>query len=921
MITSLVSSRTFRSLLLTIGTLCLIAGLLLLASTSPVVAQDEPSVFHPVYALLDADGRNVVETGNPVSTMKTCGSCHDTEFIAGHSFHADVGLSNFGGGGATTAGHTWDSSSGYFGNWNPLTYRYLSPTGDVRVDLTTAEWLQVFGARHVGGGPAVTARDGRPLTEVAADTTNIESSIIDPATGEAVPWDWNVSGVVEMNCFLCHSATPNNDARVEALQAGEFAWANSATLLGSSLITREGENWQWNAAAFDAEGNLLPEYVTIGDPRSDACGQCHGSVHLDAQVPLVFETCSVDDWRTYTTGQVISPQRVSNSGMNIEDKSDVTRSWDVHAERVLNCNDCHFSLNNPVRMFPDAASQPDHLLFDPRRIDFGEYLLRPLHQFAKGENAQSVVAPEYSDTLRRCDSCHSLEATHDWLPYKERHVSALACESCHVPKLYAPALESLDWTVLDTNGQPIQECRGAGSINTNNPAETFVTGYEPVLLTRRNADGSESLAPFNVVAVYYWVYGDPARPVPLRDLQAVWLQDEQYAPEILAAFDSSGDGTLDAAELQLDSDAKVQLIASRLEARGLSNPQIVGDVQPYDINHNIATGEWAVRDCQTCHGDDSRMVAAFSLGDRAPGNTLPTLNSPSTNISWNGSLTRADDGTLLFQPSTQTANLYVFGHSRVDWIDTLGALMFLGMLLGVSVHGGLRYMATRRMIAAHGGSKMQRMYMYAVYERFWHWLQTVVILGLVFTGLVIHRPNTFGAFSFPFVVEVHNILAAILVVNAALSAFYHLVSGEIRQYIPRPYGFFDQAFSQVKYYLNGIFRGAPHPFERTPESKLNPLQQITYLLILNVLLPLQIVTGALMWGAQRWREVADLFGGLPVLSPVHTAVAWLFATFIVLHVYLTTTGHTPLAGIKAMMLGWDDVEVSEQKPVHEGGQS
>ena len=33
------------------------------------------------------------------------------------------------------------------------------------------------------------------------------------------------SGVVEMNCFLCHADRPDNDARVEELRAGRFAWA------------------------------------------------------------------------------------------------------------------------------------------------------------------------------------------------------------------------------------------------------------------------------------------------------------------------------------------------------------------------------------------------------------------------------------------------------------------------------------------------------------------------------------------------------------------------------------------------------------------------------------------------------------------------------------------------------------------------
>jgi thiosulfate reductase cytochrome b subunit len=182
------------------------------------------------------------------------------------------------------------------------------------------------------------------------------------------------------------------------------------------------------------------------------------------------------------------------------------------------------------------------------------------------------------------------------------------------------------------------------------------------------------------------------------------------------------------------------------------------------------------------------------------------------------------------------------------------------------------------------------------------------------TGLIIHEPDKFGIFSFSYVVQVHNVLAAILVINAVLSLFYHLASGEIRQFIPRPRGFFDQMFEQARYYLAGIFRGDPHPFEKTRRRKLNPLQQITYLAILNILLPLQILTGVLMWGAQRWPEIVGQLGGLPLLAPIHTLVSWLFATFIVAHVYLTTTGPTPLAGIRAMIMGWDEVEPYEERP-------
>ncbi len=95
---------------------------------------------------------------------------------------------------------------------------------------------------------------------------------------------------------------------------------------------------------------------------------------------------------------------------------------------------------------------------------------------------------------------------------------------------------------------------------------------------------------------------------------------------------------------------------------------------------------------------------------------------------------------------------------------------------------------------------------------------------------------------------------------------------------------------------------------------MNPLQQMTYFGLLNVLLPLQIITGALMWGVQRWPETAMRLGGLPGLAPFHTLIAWLFASFIVMHVYLTTTGHTVTANIRAMIMGWDEVEVPGQDP-------
>ena len=894
--------RKFHYWLGLFGAAALVVALLL--STGDRAGAQDGSPLHPTFPLLDAGSQNVLESGQPVSTMQTCGSCHDTDFIAEHSFHADVGLSNY----AEAGFQPWDTSPGLFGRWDPLTYRYLSPEGDEQIDLTTAEWIQTLGLYHAGGGPAMVGRDGTRLTDLPENAADVEMTIVDPATGELVPWNWAESGVVEMNCFLCHMEDPDNAARIESLQAGDFGWANTATLAGTGIVEQSDGAWHWNEAAFTDTGELGQEFITLQDPDADNCGQCHGEVHTENQVPLVLEGCETTQpglLSTTATGQVFSPQVLANTGTNFAGKEDLSLAFDVHAERAVECTNCHFALNNPVYYREAEDEQLDHLTFDPRRIDLGEYLYRPVHEFAKGSSAQSPLAPELDNTLRRCESCHDASAGHDWLPYLDRHTEVLGCETCHIPRLYGPARQTTDWTVLTADGTAPTECRGVVSVGDSDT--DLFTGFTPVLLPREDADGALTLAPHNLIVTWFWVYGQLARPVPLHELQAAWFDGDGYAADVLEVFDTNGDGALGDNELVLDTDTKTALIAARLEAQGLDNPRIQGEVRPYTISHNVTTDEWAIRDCDTCHSEDSRLTGRVLLADYIPNNVKPTFVG-GADLDAGGELS-VEDGALYYVPRHDGSelSLYVFGHDNVSWVDTLGALMFLGVVAGVSVHSGARYFSARRRVVERSGYR--REYMYSVYERQWHWLQTIVILLLLFTGLVIHKPGTFGMFSFRYVVEVHNILAAILVINAALAAFYHLASGEIRQYLPQPRGFFGQAFAQALYYLHGIFRGEPHPFEKTPDRKMNPLQQVTYLAILNILLPLQVITGLLMWGAQTWPDVAKRLGGLTVLAPFHTLIAWSLAAFIVMHVYLTTTERTPVTGIKSMITGWSELEV------------
>jgi thiosulfate reductase cytochrome b subunit len=900
-----------------LAVLSAVAGHASSATSTPTSAAmpdttDRGQPMHPTFALLDEDGEHVLRSGAPISPMTTCGKCHDTAFIEGHSFHADVGLLEATDAGATPSGRPWDFSPGLFGRWNALTYRHPSPPGESEPGLSRASWIRFFGRRHVGGGPAMWRRAGVRLD---APRATAEAGGSRPSDDGSTRWDWSRSGVVEMNCFLCHIADPDDPARVEALEEGAFRWAATASLANTGIVVKRDGGWRWNPDAFDEQGHVAPERLRVQDPDDAACARCHGLVESDPDVPVLLSGCVPEYWGTITTGQIISRQRLSESAMNLVGKEGLSRSWDVHAERLLECVDCHHSANNPIYYAERDASRPAHLQFDARRMEIGEYLHRPSHDFAKGRSALGTLADGRDASMRRCESCHATRDTHAWLPYRARHFDALSCEACHIPRLYAPARREIDWTVITPEGKPRGECRGVsgdGVLHDGEAwgADTPIEGFEPVLLPRRDPDGRARLTPHNLISSWFWIHGDPARPVPAETLTEAFLDGGSYREDVTAVLDADGDGRIAQSELRLDTPAKVEAIRGRLIALGLDGPRIAGEIQPYAIHHGVARGEWAIRDCRTCHGAGSKLTMPFDLASHAPGEVTPAV-VPDTNVELPGVIVRVASG-VAYVPNSTSAGLYVLGHDHVGWANRIGALFLLAAVAGVVAHGGSRFVIHRRrrndVAAVAGAAATSRaVYVYTAYERLWHWLQAVAILTLVASGVSIHFPDTLGVLPFDVAVRVHNIVAAVVVINALFAAFYHLASGEIRKFLPEPQDFLGRAIVLGRFYLRGIFRGEAHPFQKAPHRKLNVLQQITYLGILNVLLPVQVAAGLGIWGAQRWPELAATLGGLTFLAPLHTLGAWLFAAFLLMHVYLTTTGRTPFAYVKAMVAGWETV--------------
>lgn len=197
----------------------------------------------------------------------------------------------------------------------------------------------------------------------------------------------------------------------------------------------------------------------------------------------------------------------------------------------------------------------------------------------------------------------------------------------------------------------------------------------------------------------------------------------------------------------------------------------------------------------------------------------------------------------------------------------------------------------------------ERIYIYKRYERFWHWSQALLIIIMMITGFEVH--GSYTLIGFQKAVQLHSLAAWTLLTLWAFTIFWQFTTGEWRQYLPS----LKNVGAMIKYYTVGIFTNAPHPFHKTVLQKHNPLQRLAYLALLAFISPLLWGTGIFYLFYGDWVRLGiDQNLSLETVAVLHTLGAYMITAFFFIHVYLTTTGHTIFAHIKAMITGWEEVD-------------
>lgn len=182
------------------------------------------------------------------------------------------------------------------------------------------------------------------------------------------------------------------------------------------------------------------------------------------------------------------------------------------------------------------------------------------------------------------------------------------------------------------------------------------------------------------------------------------------------------------------------------------------------------------------------------------------------------------------------------------------------------------------------------------FERFWHWSQSLLIMLMMLTGFEIH--GSYHLFGYEKALTVHELSALTLVLLWIFAIFWHFTTGEWRQYIPTT----EKLMAVVRFYSVDIFQGKPHPYKPTLQRKHNPLQLLSYLGFKLILAPLAWISGVLLLLYPFGVKPFDL----GAVSAIHLLVAFLFLIYLIIHVYMTTTGPTVTSHIKAMITGYDE---------------
>ncbi|MFH1216776.1 MAG: hypothetical protein V1706_09780 [Pseudomonadota bacterium] len=433
----------------------------------------------------------------------------------------------------------------------------------------------------------------------------------DGVTGEVLPQDYSQTGVLEMDCLMCHMEGYSWEARTEALRKGEF---DASRVTGAGI----GAAVTGTTVAYDntVVGISTSNTLTLGaaglnvHPEvSENCASCHMDMH---QV----------DWK----------KRGDYWGVPYE--------ADVHGS--LGCMGCH---ERKDQTYYTGAWRTYNDLTKMTGIGSSSLLG---HDPAKGNAPYSSLWNNTDSTMKNCQDCHTatpmagLEnfgaadptSKHEALGLTalvlqsgtaglmdKSHIDIIECSGCHVRKLgHGPADDGSG----NTHGSLYEWGTGGAMVDgTGADEEGRLTDHEN-LYVERTMENNLALAwqggkliKTNALTTMFWRDKDDTvvdinADGQIGGMDAINPSHIRDANKEAGLHSLTADGVVDAAEINVQRAALASYLNNTPEISIPANGAPTGPLKlsfmgvMFKVNHNVNPAKYAYgkTGCTDCHGKD-----------------------------------------------------------------------------------------------------------------------------------------------------------------------------------------------------------------------------------------------------------------------------------------------------------------------------
>ena len=485
-----------------------------------------------IIPLRDPEG-DTIQPGDrramPFSVTQTCGGdCHDVSAVS-HGWHFNATIPGVPPG---RKGQPWLLVDRETATQLPLSYRAWPGTyRPQQVGISHREFTVRFGGRMPGGIPQDDAKADRAR--------------------------WAASGNLEVNCLVCHDASPAYDQAEYSHQVAlqNFRYAPTAAS-GLGMVTGSSKEMP------DLFDYLLPNSVEDS---------------LQPKVPKVEYSAA----RFLPSGKVafdivreVKSSRCYYCHTNADIEQTGASRWkateDVHMARGITCVQCHRN-----------------------GLD---------HAINRGDEA---------DVALSCKGCH-MESNSMGAPHPDHegippiHLAKLSCTACHSGPIPANNTRQLK------NGMT----HGLGEFNVNKASQTLPHVYYPVFA--RQEDGK--IGPNRLVWPAFWgrMRQGAAQPIHPDQVKSA-LQKGKLSPPFSpdGTWPNADEHWLEQVLHILDEQAQSEGPAvyvsggklHRLDGSGHLHTEDYAQAQPYlwPIAHDVRPAQQALgaKGCQDCHSADS----------------------------------------------------------------------------------------------------------------------------------------------------------------------------------------------------------------------------------------------------------------------------------------------------------------------------